>query len=288
MLLERLKRFHPARPPILLLVMGAMLLISLVPIGLYHSRVLKLSQRTLEETEPIQQSQITRALAEEVQLFESNLYQQLISERQILSLTGLIDDVDDPAQAPQVARLLENFVQSSPNVLYLTAVGRNAKGSGAPGRLPSADRDPFVSHALQRAFTACVQSLRFQSDPLAIGPQNRPAFVMAVPLQVGGQFTGMLAAVVSLDKIRGGCRKPASTAAACSGGPRRPHRRASGHAQLRPRHRREFHLPRRRTDQGACPKSSAPRAPCVSPRPRTTTPSKWSAPTARSRISTGR
>ncbi|MFI5106773.1 MAG: cache domain-containing protein, partial [Terriglobales bacterium] len=153
----------------------------------------------MEETEPVQQTEITRALAEEVQLFESNLYQQLVSERQILVLTGLIDDVNDPTKAPQVARLLENFVQSSPNVLYLTAVGRNAKGSGAGDFAP--DRDPFVSNALQRAFTASVQSLRFQSDPLAIGPQSRPAFVMAVPLQVGGQFTGMLAAVVSLDSI---------------------------------------------------------------------------------------
>jgi HD-GYP domain-containing protein (c-di-GMP phosphodiesterase class II) len=197
--LKRLKGFRFARPPILLIVMGAMLLVSLVPIGLYHRGVLKLSQQKLEETEPVQQTEITRALAEEVQLFETNLYQQLVSERQILALTGLIDDVNDPARAPKVARLLENFVRSSPNILYLTAVGKNAKGSGAGDFL--ADQDPFVSNALQKAFTASVQSLRFQSEPLAIGPENRPAFVMAVPLQVSDQFTGMLAAVVSLDSI---------------------------------------------------------------------------------------
>jgi HD-GYP domain-containing protein (c-di-GMP phosphodiesterase class II) len=197
--LARPKWFHFGRPPILLIVMGAMLLVSLVPIGLYHRRVLTLSQQKLEETERVQQTEITRALAEEVQLFESNLYQQLISERQILVLTGLVDDVNDPAKAPKVARLLANFVSSSPHILYLTAVGKNAKGSGAGDFL--ADQDPFVSNALQRAFTASVQSLRFQSDPLAIGPEGRPAFVLAVPLQVGDRFTGMLAAVVSLDSI---------------------------------------------------------------------------------------
>ena len=98
-----------------------------------------------------------------------------------------------------MTRLLENFVASNPNILYLTAVGKDAKGSRR-GNF-QADQDPFVGKALQRAFTTRMQSLVFRSDPLAIGPENRPAFVMAVPLQVNDQFSGMLAAVVSLDGI---------------------------------------------------------------------------------------
>jgi HAMP domain-containing protein len=44
--------------------------------------------------------------------------------------------------------------------------------------------------------------VKFRSDPLALAPNNRPAFVIAVPLRDSGdQFTGMLAAVVSLDTI---------------------------------------------------------------------------------------
>jgi len=64
-----------------------------------------------------------------------------------------------------------------------------------------AEQDPFVSNALQRAFASTVQLLEFRSDPLALDPGNRPAFVMAVPLESNGHFTGMLAAVVSLDRI---------------------------------------------------------------------------------------
>lgn len=197
------KRFNPAfldRPRILWMVLGALLLVSLLPIGLYHRQVLKLSQEKLADTERVQQTEVTRSLGEEVELFESNLHQQLISERQILALTGLIGDVDDPVRSPQVTRLLENFVASNPdNILYLTAVGKKAKGSGA-GNF-RADQDPFVSKTLQRAFSTSIQSLKFRSDPLALGPENRPAFVMAVPLEVGDQFTGMLAAVVSLDRV---------------------------------------------------------------------------------------
>src|SRR5437899_5598319 len=181
------------------MVLGALLLVSLVPIALYHRRVLRLRQRKVADTERVQQGELTPSLAEESQLFESNLHQQLISERQILALTGLIQDVDDPARAPQVTRLLENFVDSNPHFLYLTAVGKNAKGTGA-GKF-RADKDEFVSKALQRAFTTTIQSLKFRSDPLALGPENRPAFVIAVPLTVGEQFSGMLAAVISLDRV---------------------------------------------------------------------------------------
>ncbi len=187
------------RPRLLLLVLGAMLLVSVLPLGLYHRQVLQLSQEKLTDTESVQQTEVTRSVGEEVQLFDANLYQQLISGRQILAVTGLLDQVDDPAHAPQVTRLLENLVASNPNILYLTAVGKGAKGTGA-GNI-RADQDPFVGKALQRAFSACLQSVVFRSEPLALGPDNRPAFVMAIPLHVAGQFNGMLAAVVSLDGI---------------------------------------------------------------------------------------
>src|SRR5438309_3883304 len=187
------------RPRLLFLVLGAMLLVSALPLGLYHFQVLRLSQEKLTDTESVQQTDLTRSVGQEIQLFDVNLYQQLISERQILALTGLLDRVNDPVRAPQVTRLLENFVASNPNILYLTAVGTDAKGGGA-GNF-RADQDPFVSKALQRAFSACLQSVVFRSEPLALGPDNRPAFVMAIPLEVSEQFSGMLAAVVSLDSV---------------------------------------------------------------------------------------
>jgi HD-GYP domain-containing protein (c-di-GMP phosphodiesterase class II) len=197
--LPRKKPARKRRPRLLFLVLGAMLLVSALPLGLYHFQVLRLSQEKLTDTESVQQTELTRSVGQEIQLFDINLYQQLISERQILALTGLLDRVNDPVRGPQVTRLLENFVASNPNILYLTAVGTDAKGAGA-GNF-RADQDPFVGKALQRAFAACLQSVVFRSEPLALGPQNRPAFVMAIPLEVSDQFSGMLAAVVSLDSI---------------------------------------------------------------------------------------
>jgi len=207
-LLTLLQRVRAGRVRILWLVLGALLLVSALPIGLYHRQVLMLSQDKLVDTERVQQSDLTRSLAREIQSFEANQTQQLLSERQILVLTGLIDNVEDPVAEPKVTRLLEDFVDSNrATFIYLTAVGKSGKGTTASQGNFRAEQDPFVAKALQRAFVTCLQSqqlhvVRFRSDPLALAPDNRPAFVIAVPLKdVNDNFTGMLAAVVSLEPI---------------------------------------------------------------------------------------
>jgi putative nucleotidyltransferase with HDIG domain len=201
----RWERVRAGRVRILWLVLGALLLVSALPIGLYHRQVLQLSQDKLVDTERVQQTELTRSLAQEIQLFESNLTQQLLSERQILALTGLIDNVEDPAAEPKVTRLLEDFVESNRNTfIYLTAVGKTGKGTTASQGNFRAEQDPFVAKALRRAFETCQQSQvpKYRSDPIALATENRPAFVVAVPLKdVNENFTGMLAAVVSLDPI---------------------------------------------------------------------------------------
>src|SRR5690349_11421435 len=202
------KRLRSGHVRILWLVLGALLMVSVLPLGLYHRLVLQLSQDKLVDTERLQQADLVRSLAQEIQHFESNLTEQLMSERQIMDLTDVIKDVEDPAAEPKVTHLLQNFVESNPNTfLYLTAVGKSGRGTKASQGNFQAEQDPFVAKALQRAFVTCMQSeelhtVKFRSDPLALAPDNQPAFVLAVPLEdVSGNFSGMLAAVVSLEPI---------------------------------------------------------------------------------------
>src|SRR6202163_2033290 len=125
-------RVRTGRVRILWLVLGALLLVSALPIGLYHRQVLELSQAKLVDTERVQQTDLTRSLAQEVQFFDSNMTQQLVSERQILALTGLIDNVEDLVSEPKVTRLLEDFVDSNRSTfVYITAVGKSGKGTSA-------------------------------------------------------------------------------------------------------------------------------------------------------------
>ena len=197
------QRMRAGRVRILWLVLGALLLVSALPIGLYHRQVLQLSQDKLVDTERVQQSDLTRSLTQEIQFFEANMTQQLVNERQILQLMNVIDNVEDPVSEPKVTRVLDSFAESNNTFLYLTAVGKSRKGIVASQGNYRADQDPFVAKALQRAFVWCMQqSGEFRSDPLALEPDDRPTFVVAVPLKdIDGNFTGMLAAVVSLDPL---------------------------------------------------------------------------------------
>src|SRR2546423_15542285 len=103
------------RVRILWLVLGALLLVSALPIGLYHRQVLELSQEKMGVMERGQQSDLTRSMAQETQLFDANLTQQLVTERQILALMCVIDNVDKAAAAPRVMRLLQHFAESNPS-----------------------------------------------------------------------------------------------------------------------------------------------------------------------------
>ena len=197
---QALKNFTTRRLRILWIVLGALLLVSGMPLWLYHRQVLRLSEEKLQDTEQLQQSEITRSLSSEALQFEQSAREQLLSERQVLALTGWIQDVDDPTHAPQVSRLLEDFAENNKDILYVTAVNQQAKGQSAGSF--SADQDPFVAASLKRAFTASFQGFHSISQPFALGQENHPALIMSVPLLSDGQFSGMLAAVVSLDKLQ--------------------------------------------------------------------------------------
>jgi len=184
---------------ILWIVLGALLLVSVAPLWLYHREVLKLSESKLEDTERVQQQEIARSIAGEILQFQTNTQAELLTQRQFMALTGMLDNVDEPTHSPQVSRMLQNFIESNPNILFVTAVNWQARGESAGS--VRADQDPFVDAALKRAFTASIQQASFVSETFALAPDSRPAMVMSVPLFSAGQFTGMMAAVVSLDQI---------------------------------------------------------------------------------------
>lgn len=198
--IQALKHFTTRRMRILWIVLTALLLVSVTPLWLYHRQVLHLSEEKLQDAEQVQQNETTRSLASETLQFEKGLHEQLATQRQVLTLTGWTQDVDDPAVAPQLTRLLQQFAEHNPNILYVTAINKQAKGQSAGSF--SADQDPFVDAALKRAFQASFQGFDSLSEPFALGPDDHPALVMSVPLMQDGQFNGMLAAVVSLDRLQ--------------------------------------------------------------------------------------
>jgi len=199
---EMAKKWGIRRVGILWMMLVALLLVSLLPLGVYHRLVVSLSQQQIEQNEKLQQTEITRSLAGEVHQYNVSLTQQLTGQREIFRLTGLLADVDDARQQRQVQALLESFIANNPSFLYVTAVGRSAKGQQAEqAEGTEAAADPFIVKELQRAFTTAFQKAPFHSDPLAFGKSSTPALVVALPLIQNDEFRGMLAAVVSLQSL---------------------------------------------------------------------------------------
>ena len=193
-------KFSPRKLRLIWIVLGAMLMMSATPLWLYHLQVLRLSEEKLQDTERVQQTEITRSLAGETLEFEQSVRQQLLSERQMLILTGWIDDVNDPAHGTEISRLLQDFVENDPNILYVTAVNREGKGNRAEGSFHD-DQDPFVQAEITHAWTMSTQGFDSISQAFGVGRDNKPALVMSIPLTAGDQFAGMFAAVISLDKL---------------------------------------------------------------------------------------
>ena len=209
MRLETLSRLGLRRVRIVWIVLGALLLVSLAPLYFYHRKVLQLSEGTIIETERIRQHEITKSLAEEVYLYQSNLLQQLGALRKNLELAGLVQDVNDPKRVSQVKALLEDLVKNNADVVYATAIGKDLKGPGA-GKVSEGKSnqggaevatDPFIIKALTRGFQMAMQNNVYHSDPLAYGPENHPALVLTLPLRANEEFHGMLGAVVLLDQV---------------------------------------------------------------------------------------
>ena len=86
-------RVRVGRIRILWLVLGAMLLVSAGPLGLYHRQVLHLSQGKLTDNERVQQNDLTRSL--EISPENSSVWRERgLAEMELRELGAALSDLD--------------------------------------------------------------------------------------------------------------------------------------------------------------------------------------------------
>lgn len=190
------------RVKILYLVLAVLVTVSVAPLLFYGLQISSKNRERLKTNEQIQQTIVTRSLAEEIYLYENSILNQLRSLHQMLLVTGHVEDVGAPRNAVALRTMLEHFAAGTENILYVTVV--NQQGHGIRAGQYQAEEDPFLRKVLERAFVTAKQNHEFHSDPLLIshGGANLPVIVMATPLASRtGDFRGMAAAIVSLEQI---------------------------------------------------------------------------------------
>jgi len=195
-LLLPLKLPIPTRVPLLYVILGVLLAISVVPMYFYSGRIENLNRERLKRNEMLLQNTVTRSLAEDISQHQESLRIMLANLSSSIQVASGNDLGEQHVQAPELRALLENFVSSSNDIAYATLLNAEAKGVKA-GRI---DPDAFLQRELERGYFAARQGRIYSGQPLMVGSGKSARTVMLVssPIMYGGRFLGMLGCVVDL------------------------------------------------------------------------------------------
>jgi HD-GYP domain-containing protein (c-di-GMP phosphodiesterase class II) len=188
----------PSRIRILYLILGVLVLVSVVPMYFYSTRVVAINRDQLKTNERLLQNTITRSLAEDIGQRQRNLLTMLLNFSSTIEISSG-GSLGDHIQAPQLRSSLERFVSGSGDIDYAMLVNAESKGISA-GRISP---DAFMTRELERAFAAAREGRTYTGEPLAFGAGKdaHPVMLVATPILSGGQFSGMTAAFVDLQNL---------------------------------------------------------------------------------------
>ena len=187
---------NPLRIPILYVILGVLLVISIVPMYFYSAQVEAINRDRLKTNEMLLQNTVTRSLADDLSQHERSIRMMLTNLSSAVQVASGGDIGDKNIEAPELRALLENFVSSSDDLAYATLLNSEAKGISAGRIVP----DAFLQRELQHAFDAAHDGRGYNGQALQIedGKNSRTVVLVSNPVSYDGRFLGMVGAVVDL------------------------------------------------------------------------------------------
>ncbi len=189
----------PARVPLLYVILGVLLAISVLPMYFYSAQIETLNRERLKTNEMLLQNTVTRSLADDISQHQETLRMMEANLSSSVQVASGNDLGAQHVQAPELRALLENFVSSSNDIAYATLLNAEAKGVSA-GRI---EPDAFLQRELERGYGAARQGRIYSGQPLMVGSGKSARTVMLVstPIMYGGRFLGMIGSVVDLQYL---------------------------------------------------------------------------------------
>ena len=187
----------PARIPILYVILGVLVAISVVPMYFYSAKVESINRDRLKTNEMLLQNTVTRSLADDLSQHEASLRMMLANLSAAIQISSAGDIEGDGVETNELRALLENFVSSSDDIAYATLLNTQAKGISA-GRIAP---DAFVRRELERGFAAAREGRAYNGQALVVGSGKsaRTVVLVSSPVMDGGHnFLGMIGAEVDL------------------------------------------------------------------------------------------
>jgi HD-GYP domain-containing protein (c-di-GMP phosphodiesterase class II) len=189
----------PARIPLLYVILGVLLAISVLPMYFYSAQIEEMNRERLKTNEMLLQNTVTRSLADDISHHQETLRMMLANLSSSVQVESGNDLGDQHIQTPELRALLENFVSTSNDIAYASLLNADAKGVSA-GRI---DPDAFLQRELERAYQAAREGRIYSGQPLMVGAGKSAKTVMLVssPIMYGGRFLGMVGSVVDLEYL---------------------------------------------------------------------------------------
>ncbi|MGA8301533.1 MAG: HD domain-containing phosphohydrolase [Terriglobales bacterium] len=189
----------PARIPLLYVILGVLLAISVLPMYFYSAQIEEMNRERLKTNEMLLQNTVTRSLADDISHHQETLRMMLANLSSSVQVESGNDIGEQHIETPELRALLENFVSSSNDIAYATLLNADAKGVSA-GRI---DPDAFLQRELERAYQAAREGRIYSGQPLMVGAGKSAKTVMLVssPIMYGGRFLGMVGSVVDLEYL---------------------------------------------------------------------------------------
>ena len=194
----------PARIPLLYVILGVLLAISVLPMYFYSAQIENMNRERLKTNEMLLQNTVTRSLADDISQHQEALHMMLANLSSSIQVMMLANPSGNDLNAqklltPELRAMVENFVSSSNDIAYATLLNGDAKGISA-GRI---EPDAFLQRELERAYQAAREGRVYSGQPLMVGGGKSARTVMLVssPIMYGGRFLGMIGSVVDMDYL---------------------------------------------------------------------------------------
>ncbi|HTC94884.1 MAG TPA: HD domain-containing phosphohydrolase [Terriglobales bacterium] len=184
----------PKRIPILYLIFGVLILVSVGPLLWYGNTVVGDESERLQTNEKLLQNTITSSVSEELGHRQSDLLTMMTNLASAIKVASRGELKGEHLDTPELRALLEKFVSSSDNISYATLVNSESKGITA-GKI---QLDDFMRRELEHAYAATNEG-RYYNGPvmqMGAGKQSQTVMLVSSPIMVNDHFIGMIGVIV--------------------------------------------------------------------------------------------
>ena len=193
----------PPQPPsrrgrLLWTLLGAMILVGLLPLVISHYFLIGINRDSLETLEKKYLTRSAVSIATDVQTTISSNTQQLAKiAASVRALKSALPPGSDPFTYAAQSNIIGDYITPDSEILGLRILDR--AGHGAQAVPPNLDRG--VVQELDLALGAAAQGQLYTGTFQYLTLLNQPAVVVAVPVSDGNQVIGSVEGIVSLRRI---------------------------------------------------------------------------------------